>query len=199
MRTRPVLTSPVGSILICSAISLLAAVGGLLASPGTAGAQDIRAPSTLQMAVAQDVPLGEPALLVAKLTSGNGPVEGAEVRFFSPAMLGGVSGEMEIGFSATDSRGIAEYVYRPTIQGTSEVTARFFGNDRIQPSQGSARFSVSGVAQLYQPDAGVTLPVLGGWTIATVLLGVWAVYFTALVVVSRISRLAAGPGAGRSP
>lgn len=169
------------------------------ASARPALAQENRASSLIKVAAAENFELGQSGLIVATLTDGAGkPIVGASIKFVTPAEFAGAVAEVDLGEAVTGENGRAQLVHRFRTEGKAQFVARYFGDDRFQPAQSSVIVTVAGTAQLYQPKAGLRIPVLGSWVLAAILLGVWSVYFTSLVVVWRMSREAPGEQAGEA-
>lgn len=172
---------------------LLLALAMSMLSAGPALAQENRAPTVLTVAAADEFDLGQSGLIIATLTDKTGkPIAGARVTYVTPAEFAGAVAEVDLGESETDENGQARLVYQFRTEGRIQIVARYFGNERYQPVQSSVAVTVGGTAQLYQPKAGLQIPVFGSWTLAAILLGVWSVYFVSLAVVWGIARRPAG-------
>ncbi|MBF8267558.1 MAG: hypothetical protein HW388_1066 [Dehalococcoidia bacterium] len=133
--------------------------------------------------------LGQTATVQSTLLAlGGSPVSGATIQFFSPASFLSTSGEVFLGEAVTDSSGVAVLRYELRSDNQVEIIARFAGNASYGPAESSATIAVQGSTQLYQEDIGVRVPGLNVWLLAAILGGVWSVYFTVFVLVSRIAR-----------
>lgn len=173
-------TSP-GSLLLLLCVALAALL------PGSAAAQDPREATHLQVAGPEDVPLGNPARILAVLRDAqSNPIGEATIVFTSPVSFAGTAAEMELGEARTDVDGVALLDYQLRAEGRNQFIARFYGDRTYQPSQASAVVLATGTGQLARRSAGVEVPFLGSWTLVLVLLGVWSVYLVAMLLVSQI-------------
>lgn len=171
---------------IATALSLLA-LALLLAPAASAQEQDNRQAAELVVAGPQDVPLGNPARLVAVLRDASGvPMAGARIAFTSPATFAGTVAEMKLGEVATDAEGVAILDYQLRTQGQNQFIARHYGDTTYQPAQASTVVTATGQAQLVQRSAGVEMPLAAPGTLIVVLGGVWTVYFLAMLLVAGI-------------
>ena len=133
--------------------------------------------------------LGQTATVESTLTAASGsPVAGATIQFFSPTTFMSVSDEVLLGEATTNEAGVAVFHYEPRSTADVEIIARFAGNAKHGPAETSATITVLGAVQLYQEKAGIQVPGLGVWLVVAILGGVWSVYFTVFVLVSRIAR-----------
>lgn len=173
----------------------LAAAGALVFAvliPAAASAQNPgneAASTRVQLEAPQEASLGDTPVIRARLTTADGqPVKDALVTFFSPVALGETSGEMEIGTARTDATGSASLEYQMRRSGTVTIIARFDGSAGYAASTATASLSVVGEKQLYTPDVGLSIPVLGSWLLVMVLAVVWGLYFLVAGRVLAIAR-----------
>lgn len=133
--------------------------------------------------------LGQTATVQSTLlTPGGSPVAGATIQFFSPTSFLSTIGEVLLGEAVTNGDGVAVLNYELRSDEQVEIIARFAGNASYGPVERSATIAVLGSTQLYQEEAGVRVPGVGVWMLAVILGGVWSIYFTVFVLVSRIAQ-----------
>lgn len=148
----------------------------------SAQAPDPRGPVQLSLAGPADVPLGNQARLVVRLRTATGaPVAGARVVVTSPAAFAGAVGEMALGEAVTDAEGAATLDYELRIAGRNQFVARYYGDERNQPTEARTVVAATGEAQLAQRSAGVPFPVPVSSVLIAVLAMVWMVYFLAML------------------
>lgn len=168
--------------------------------PAVASAQgpgDEGASTRLQLEMPQEASLGDSPVIRARLTTADGtPVDNALIRFFSPVALGETAGEMEIDDARTDATGSAILTYQMRRSGTVSIIARFDGSAGYAASTADASLSVVGEKQLYTPDVGLSVPVLGSWLLVMVLAVVWGLYF---LVAGRVLAIARSGAAAPVP
>ncbi len=174
-------------VRVHSILILLSLMAVLTLQPGTALAQDPRQEVHLQVAAPVDVPLGNMARILVTLEDALGnPIPDAVIVFTSPTSFAGTVAEMQLGEALTNAESVAVLDYQLRVEGENQFIARFHGDDTFQPVEGSAKVLATGTAQLSQRSAGVEVPFFGPWTLVLVLMGVWAVYFIAMLLVSQI-------------
>lgn len=171
-----------------------AALLALLLLAGTTPVQAAD-PVVLELQVAEQATLGEEVLVTATLRDSKGlAVQGAIIVLWHPGTFLSTGGTVRLGEATTDSQGKATFLYEPRTEGLVTMTASFPGNDRHDFAAASAGVTVQGSRQLYFESAGVQVPGLGVWLLVAVLGTVWSVYFTVVVLLTRIAR-----AASRSP
>lgn len=138
--------------------------------------------------------LGATVDVRATLTDRQGnPVEDATIVFLSPVSWGEeISGLAVIGTAATDHDGLASLSVAIRSSGPVSLVARFAGDERFGPARASTGLTVTGSRQLYSSTAGIRVPWLGIWLLATVVAALWVTF---LLVARRVLAIARSPAA----
>ncbi len=162
-----------------------------LALGTAAAASSHRGVPTLSITVDGESRLGATVTATARLVDASGrPVQGAEVAFGMPAAWGEIQGEMLLGSGRTDSSGVARLAIPLRISGEVDITARFAGDERLEPAIADAPLTVQGNQQLYEPlmpAVSTLMAAVGNWALAAVLAMVWGLYFFVARLVLRIA------------
>lgn len=168
----------------------LASIGFLLSMSSilVAAAQDML-PTKMTLSAPSQVSLGDVVQLRAHLQDEAGaPISGATARFFSyAAFLSSSTRLMEIGEAITDGQGVATIEYQPRRGGNIEVIVKYEGDSRYAPSQASIAFVVEGNEQLYQAQAGLSVPFINKWLLVGVVTVVWGILLFVGLLVLRIA------------
>ena len=114
------------------------ATGTLTAN--AANVQPTTKPTALTLSVPQTVTTGVPTTVEATLTQGGSPLPNENI-IFSKTLQGGSAGSM--GYSTTDSNGVATLNYTFSAAGSYTIEALFLGDTNNQPSNATANLVVS--------------------------------------------------------
>jgi hypothetical protein len=181
------------------------------APPAVPAAQPAAQPTpSLTLSVPPTANLGENSTLKAVLLDPAGaPLNGAAVDFASTAKFLNTNGSVLFAHSVTDAQGTATVDWQPRSEGSVTLSATFAGDKRFAGAKATATLQINSDRQLYQQQAGVTvpglnaappistmvaiapivspLPRLSGWPLVVVLLVVWSLYARAVVGLFRIA------------
>ncbi|MDK1104041.1 MAG: cytochrome c [Actinomycetota bacterium] len=144
------------------------------------------------------VSIGQDVEVKAVLSEDGVPVEGAEVALTYQASLAGESARVEIAWGTTDATGTAVMIYEQRADDNGEMQVVYLGPgaDPVQPYVFTIAVE-SGGPQLYQIEAGVTIPFINGTLVITVISTVWFLIALAAIYLVRVGR--AGRLASEAP
>lgn len=134
-----------------------------------------------------EVIVGEELEIVTVVrTSDDLPVEGATVVFFSDSFFAGVTGEIRLGASVTNSLGVASFPLVFSVRGVRRVRVEVEHGDSFQ--EAALTIGVDNGPQIVESEAGIDIPGLGSWLVTSVIAAVWAVMLLAALWMLRVSR-----------
>lgn len=147
-------------------------------------------PVTLELRAPERVNLGDEIEVESFLRDGTGkPIPAVSVVLYSGASFLSTNGNVQLGQTATDARGVARFSYQARTQGEITLNASFLGADRYGAAQASVPLVVEGSAQLTRhPVEGVRVPGIGPWILAGILGGVWSIYLVVMLLLALIAR-----------
>lgn len=149
---------------------------------------------TIELEIPSEMKVGQETTLQARLHDG-GPISGAEVAFLTAIRFAGTAGTVELGRATTDQRGIARLEFLPRWEGELTITARFAGDARRGPAEGSRKVMVQPGPPLYFEKGGVPVAGLLMGFLLAILGTVWSIYLIVVALVWRIAHKGHGrPG-----
>ncbi len=151
-----------------------------------------QAATKMTLAAPPSAVMGDPIRLEVSLqTEGGEPVAKAPIQFYTPAtFLSGASGLIEIGDAVSDDKGIAVFEYVSRQDGENAVRARYAGDGRYAPSFSDVKFTIEGLHQFYEPEAGIHVRFVTKWLLVGLIGGIWSIY---LFVGTRVLLIALAP------
>lgn len=160
---------------------------GVFALAGSAGAAHVTATVT----VVQQAAVGQPADVQVTLRTAdqNTSVANVPVTFYTDETFAKVKGEVVLGRSVTNAKGVADLTFQPRVAGQHEIRAEFSMAGDSQPEAATAMISVAGsTSQLYQSTAGVQIPGLSVWLLIAVVTTIWAILLSVALRIIAIAR-----------
>jgi len=127
--------------------------------------------------------VGEELTVKALVSQGGAsPVPGVEVVFYTTAEFSNVHGEIELGRAVTDDEGVASLTYVPRSQGEQTIIVRYGAEEA------KATILISPALQLYEEEAGVNVPGIGVWLLASTVGAAWGAFLIQVVLLGFIAR-----------
>ena len=163
--------------------------GGGAGEPPATGGQ-----LTIELELPSEMRVGQETTLQARLR-GDGSLSGIGVVFLTALRFAGTAGTVELGRAITDEQGIARLELLPRWEGELTITARFAGDARRGPAEGSRKVMVQPGPPLYFEKGGVPVAGLLMVFLMTLLGTVWSIYLIVVALVWRIAHKGQGrPG-----
>lgn len=165
-------------------VAVLAALS-VGAFPGVAAAQDdliIEVSGPRNAAAGEDLDI----TVTVRRASDGAPAEGVPLEFFTSAFFAGVTGDIRLGSTVTNSIGVATFNTTFTVRGVHRVRVEVAGEPDIEP--GTVTIGIGIGEQIIESEVGIAIPGLGAWVVTTVIGAVWVIMIVAALWMVRVSR-----------